>query len=256
MLFTDRVIYRPGQTVHVSAISSLVEKAFDTHVLPNEPLTLVLRDTHWKQIAEKKVTTDEYGTASADFELPKDGVTGTYSVHTREAGGATRYFRMEEYKRPTFEITFPKVNQKYTWGDTVVVKAAAKTYAGVPVQGAKVSYTVTRRNQLWWWGDRTSPSQVMKGEGTTREDGTFDVEIPLEAFPSDRQDRDIAYMNDFMRKARFFSFDVKAVVTDLSGESHEGEMSLPLGTRPTALSVDIPKRIEVDSLKQVTFSRN
>ena len=254
VLFTDRAIYRPGQTVHVSAISSLVEKAFDTHVLPNEPLTLVLRDTHWKQIAEKKVTTDEYGTASADFELPKDGVTGTYSVHTREAGGATRYFRMEEYKRPTFEITFPKVNQKYTWGDTVVVKAAAKTYAGVPVQGAKVSYTVTRRNQLWWWGDRTSPSQVMKGEGTTREDGTFDVEIPLEAFPSDRQDRDIAYMNDFMRKARFFSFDVKAVVTDQSGESHEGEMSLPLGTRPTALSVDIPKRIEVDSLKQVTFS--
>ena len=253
-LFTDRAIYRPGQTVHVSAISSLVEKAFDTHVLPNEPLTLVLRDTHWKQIAEKKVTTDEYGTASADFELPKDGVTGTYSVHTREAGGASRYFRMEEYKRPTFEITFPKVNQKYTWGDTVVVKAAAKTYAGVPVQGAKVSYTVTRRNQLWWWGDHTSPSQVMKGEGTTREDGTFDVEIPLEAFPSDRQGSDIAYMNDFMRKARFFSFDVKAVVTDLSGESHEGEMSLPLGTRPTALSVDVPQRIEVDSLKQVTFS--
>ena len=254
VLFTDRAIYRPGQTVRVSAISSLVEKAFDTHVLPNEPLTLVLRDTHWKQIAEKKVTTDEYGTASADFELPKDGVTGTYSVHTREAGGATRYFRMEEYKRPTFEITFPKVNQKYTWGDTVVVKAAAKTYAGVPVQGAKVSYTVTRRNQLWWWGDHTSPSQVMKGEGTTREDGTFDVEIPLEAFPSDRQGSDIAYLNDFMRKARFFSFDVKAVVTDLSGESHEGEMSLPLGTRPTALSVDIPQRIEVDSLKQVTFS--
>ena len=253
-LFTDRAIYRPEQTVHVSAISSLVEKAFDTHVLPNEPLTLVLRDTHWKQIAEKEVTTDEYGTASADFELPKDGVTGTYSVHTREAGGATCYFRMEEYKRPTFEITFPKVNQKYTWGDTVVVKAAAKTYAGVPVQGAKVSYTVTRRNQLWWWGDHTSPSQVMKGEGTTREDGTFDVEIPLEAFPSDRQGSDIAYLNDLMRKARFFSFDVKAVVTDLSGESHEGEMSLPLGTRPTALSVDIPQRIEVDSLKQVTFS--
>ena len=254
VLFTDRAIYRPGQTVHVSAISSLVEKAKDAKVLPGETLTLVLRDSHWKQIAEKKVTTDEYGTASADFELPKDGETGSYSVHTRDAGGATRYIRMEEYKRPTFEIAFPKVNQKYAWGDTVVVKAAAKTYAGVPVQGAKVSYTVTRRNQLWWWGDRTSPSQVMKGEGTTREDGTFDVEIPLVAFPSDRLGNDASYMNEFMRKARFFSFDVKAVVTDLSGESHEGEMSLPLGTRPTALSVDIPQRIEVDSLKQVTFS--
>ena len=252
-LFTDRAIYRPGQTIHVTAICSQVEKGLDTKVLPHESLTLVLRDAKWKTITEKQVTTDAYGTASVDFELPQDGLTGMYSVYARKGSGTSRYVRVEEYKRPTFEISFPKVNQKYTWGDTVVVKATAKTYAGVPVQGAKVSYTVTRRNQLWWWS-AAQPQQVMKGEGTTREDGTFDVEIPLEAMPASYTGDAAAYMNDFMRKSRFFSFDVKAVVTDLSGESHEGEMSLPLGTRPTALSVDIPQRIEVDSLKQVTFS--
>lgn len=88
---------------------------------------------------------------------------------------------MEEYKRPTFEITFPKVNEKYNWGDTVVVKATAKTYAGIPVQGAKVEYQVTRRNQLWWWGAGSAGQLVKTDSCVTREDGTFDVEIPLEA---------------------------------------------------------------------------
>ena len=165
-------------------------------------------------------------------------------------GTASEYFRVEEYKRPTFEITFPKVNEKYSWGDTVVVKASAKTYAGVPVQGAKVEYKVTRRNQMWWWGVRSADVLVKTDTAVTREDGTFDVEIPLEASTSGNK----ADMNDFMRIARFFNFDVSAVVTDISGESHEGEMSLPLGTKPTAFSVDMPKRMEADSLKIVTFA--
>ena len=96
-------------------------------------------------------------------------------------GTASEYFRVEEYKRPTFEITFPKVNEKYNWGDTVVVKASAKTYAGVPVQGAKVEYQVARRNQLWWWGAGSAGQLVKTDSCVTREDGTFDVEIPLEA---------------------------------------------------------------------------
>ena len=158
---------------------------------------------------------------------------------------------MEEYKRPTFEITFPKVNEKYNWGDTVVVKASAKTYAGVPVQGAKVEYQVTRRNQLWWWGAGSAGQLVKTDSCVTREDGTFDVEIPLEASLSGKDEAD---MSDFMRIARFFNFEVSAIVTDISGESHEGVMSLPLGTKSTILTVNLPKRIETDSLKTVTFA--
>ena len=248
-VYTDRALYRPGQTMHVSAINFVNMKGIDAKVPVGRELGFRLCDASWKEVEMKKAKIDEYGTASVDFELPKEGQTGMYHVSVNDQ--VNRFFRVEEYKRPTFEITFPKVNEKYNWGDTVVVKASAKTYAGVPVQGAKVEYQVTRRNQLWWWGAGSAGQLVKTDSCVTREDGTFDVEIPLEASLSGKDEAD---MSDFMRIARFFNFEVSAIVTDISGESHEGVMSLPLGTKPTILTVNLPKRIETDSLKTVTFA--
>lgn len=248
-VYTDRALYRPGQKVHVTAINFVNMKGIDAKVPVGRELAFGLCNSSWKEVEMKKAKIDEYGTASVDFELPKEGQTGMYHVSVNDQ--VNRFFRVEEYKRPTFEITFPKVNEKYNWGDTVVVKATAKTYAGVPVQGAKVEYQVTRRNQLWWWGAGSAGQLVKTDSCVTREDGTFDVEIPLEASLSGKDDVD---MSDFMRIARFFNFEVSAIVTDISGESHEGVMSLPLGTKPTILTVNLPKRIETDSLKTVTFA--
>lgn len=249
-VYTDRALYRPGQTVHVTAIDFVNMKGIDAKVpVGRDELDFHLCNASWKEVEMKKAKVDEYGTASVDFELPKEGQTGMYHVSVNDQ--VNRFFRVEEYKRPTFEITFPKVNEKYNWGDTVVVKATAKTYAGVPVQGAKVAYQVTRRNQLWWWGAGSAGQLVKTDSCVTREDGTFDVEIPLEASLSGKNEAD---MSDFMRQARFFNFEVSAIVTDISGESHEGVMSLPLGTKPTILTVNLPKRIETDSLKTVTFA--
>lgn len=249
-VYTDRALYRPGQTVHVTAIDFVNMKGVDAKVpVGRDELDFRLCNASWKEVEMKKAKVDEYGTASVDFELPKEGQTGMYHVSVNDQ--VNRFFRVEEYKRPTFEITFPKVNEKYNWGDTVVVKATAKTYSGVPVQGAKVEYQVTRRNQLWWWGAGSAGQLVKTDSCVTREDGTFDVEIPLEASLSGKDEAD---MSDFMRQARFFNFEVSAIVTDISGESHEGVMSLPLGTKPTILTVNLPKRIEADSLKTVTFA--
>lgn len=249
-VYTDRALYRPGQTVHVTAIDFVNMKGVDAKVpVGRDELDFQLCNASWKEVEMKKAKVDEYGTASVDFELPKEGQTGMYHVSVNDQ--VNRFFRVEEYKRPTFEITFPKVNEKYNWGDTVVVKATAKTYSGVPVQGAKVEYQVTRRNQLWWWGAGSAGQLVKTDSCVTREDGTFDVEIPLEASLSGKDEVD---MSDFMRIARFFNFEVSAIVTDISGESHEGVMSLPLGTKPTILTVNLPKRIETDSLKTVTFA--
>lgn len=249
-VYTDRAIYRPGQTVHVTAIRFVDMKGVDAKVpVGRDELVFGLCNASWKEVEMKKAKVDEYGTASVDFELPKEGQTGMYHVSVNDQ--VNRFFRVEEYKRPTFEITFPKVNEKYNWGDTVVVKATAKTYSGVPVQGAKVEYQVTRRNQLWWWGAGSAGQLVKTDSCVTREDGTFDVEIPLEASLSGKDEVD---MSEFMRIARFFNFEVSAIVTDISGESHEGVMSLPLGTKPTILTVNLPKRIETDSLKTVTFA--
>ena len=249
-VYTDRALYRPGQKVHVTAIDFVNMKGIDAKVpVGRDELDFQLVNASWKEVEMKKAKVDEYGTASVDFELPKEGQTGMYHVSVNDQ--VNSFFRVEEYKRPTFEITFPKVNEKYNWGDTVVVKASAKTYAGVPVQGAKVEYQVTRRNQLWWWGAGSAGQLVKTDSCVTREDGTFDVEIPLEASLSGKDETD---MSDFMRIARFFNFEVSAIVTDISGESHEGVMSLPLGTKPTILTVNLPKRIETDSLNTVTFA--
>lgn len=249
-VYTDRALYRPGQKVHVTAISFVNMKGINAKVpVGRDELVFRLCNASWKEVEMKKAKVDEYGTASVDFELPQGGQTGMYHVAVDDR--ANRFFRVEEYKRPTFEITFPKVNEKYNWGDTVVVKASAKTYAGIPVQGAKVTYQVTRRNQLWWWGAGSTGQLVKTDSCVTREDGTFDVEIPLEASLSGKDEAD---MSDFMRIARFFNFEVSAIVTDISGESHEGVMSLPLGTKPTILTVNLPKRIKTDSLKTVTFA--
>lgn len=249
-VYTDRALYRPGQKVHVTAISFVNMKGINAKVpVGRDELVFRLCNASWKEVEMKKAKVDEYGTASVDFELPQGGQTGMYHVAVDDR--ANRFFRVEEYKRPTFEITFPKVNEKYNWGDTVVVKASAKTYAGIPVQGAKVTYQVTRRNQLWWWGAGSTGQLVKTDSCVTREDGTFVVEIPLEASLSGKDEAD---MSDFMRIARFFNFEVSAIVTDISGESHEGVMSLPLGTKPTILTVNLPKRIETDSLKTVTFA--
>ena len=249
-VYTDRALYRPGQKVHVTAIRFVDMEGVDAKVpVGRDELDFQLCNASWKEVEMKKAKVDEYGTASVDFELPKEGQTGMYHVSVNDQ--VNRFFRVEEYKRPTFEITFPKVNEKYNWGDTVVVKASAKTYAGIPVQGAKVEYQVTRRNQLWWWGAGSAGQLVKTDSCVTREDGTFDVEIPLEASLSGKDETD---MSNFMRIARFFNFEVSAIVTDISGESHEGVMSLPLGTKPTILTVNLPKRIETDSLKTVTFA--
>lgn len=249
-VFTDRAIYRPGQTVHVSMVAFVNDRGLDASVWADKETKMVLKDAHWKVVAEKQVHTDEYGTASTDFIIPQGSMAGQYRVEVPDVH-SSGYFRVEEYKRPTFEVAFPKVKEQYAWGDTVVVRGSAKTFAGVPVQGAKVRYEVIRRQPLWWWGGRTTDKMVFNGTATTREDGGFDVNIPLVA---DVAVNDNQGMEQFMRTTRFFRFDVKAVVTDMSGESHEGTMNLPLGTKTTAFGCDLPKRMEVDSLHCVIFS--
>ena len=149
---------------------------------------------------------------------------------------------MEEYKRPTFKVEFPSVNTRYQDGDTLSIEAKAMSYAGVPVQGAKVKYRVIRRPSLWWspWYRTDDSNVIIKEEETiTDGDGQFDVSLPL-ILPEEKGIR------------RFYNFTVEADVTDISGETHSGEMSIPLGSRPTAISSSIAEKELGDSLKSVT----
>ena len=249
-LYTDRSIYRPGQTVHVAALAFLNQRGLTTKAMPNKNMRLTLRNANHKVVEEKEVTTDEFGMASADFVLPQNGLNGTYVIQSN-VGNGYAHLTVDEYKRPTFQIEFPEVKESYQHGDTVKVKAYAKSYAGVPVQGAKVTYRVDRSQAFWWWrfgGDSDANAQLLEGETVTDADGAFTIPMPMMLPESALADRD--------HTARFYQIKAWAQVTDQAGESHEGEMTLPLGNKNTAISCNVPEKSLREDLKTITFSRH
>lgn len=249
-LYTDREIYRPGQTVHVSFLAH-EKNDLETHALADKEYTVTLRDANYKIVEERKLRTDSFGTASADFSLPASGLTGRFRI---DVGTSTKTIRVEEYKRPTFEVEFDEVKEAYKDGDVVTVTGRAKTYAGVPVQGAKVKYHV-RRTQAWWWRwnfDDEGDEDLDEGEIVTDNQGEFKVQVPME-LPEWVEPDDLDH-HGYSRYPRFYSFQVNADVTDQGGETHAATTSLPLGSKPTAFACEIQKRSEKKNLKDFRFT--
>jgi hypothetical protein len=250
-IFTDRSIYRPGQTVHVAAVVWKDLSATENTAVEGKTLKLELRDTNYKLVGEQQVVTDRFGKCSADFTLPTGLLNGRFTIR---GGQGMATIRVEEYKRPTFEVKFDDYKESYKNGDIVHAKAKATTYAGVPVQDAKVKYTV-RRQVAWWWlgysrywqvgvvGNSLQNEVVSEGETVTADDGSFTVDMPMQ-LPKSLEGRPM-----------FYHFVVEADVTDMGGETHSGTMRLPLGTKPTVLTCDLPKQVRGDQLPKVTFSR-
>ena len=246
-VFTDRAIYRPGQTVHVASFIYDVTDGIKHAATQGKRVTFSLRDANRKELKTVGATTDEYGMCSADFTLPSSGLTGQFSINVN---GQNHYFRVEEYKRPTFQVEFPEVKEHYEAGDTVVVRGTARTYAGVPVQGATVEYKVVRRMAYWWWsywryydagviGTGSDDDEVFRGEAVTDSEGAFLVEMPM-IIPESAH-------------PLFYNFIVTADVTDTAGETHSGQLSLPLGNRKTALSVDLEEQMLLEDNPTMTF---
>lgn len=240
--FTDRAIYRPGQTVHVAAVMQLRKDDITSYAAKYVPLTITLRDANSKEVAKKEVVTDEYGTVATDFVLPATGLTGSYRVTVRgEKATDNCYFKVEEYKRPTFEVEFDKVKEKYQSGDTIRVSGCAKTYSGVAVQGARVAYTVIRRSSRWWKAHGID--NISKDTITTDADGRFQFPLVMELPESLNQN-----------EARYYSYEINVDVTDRAGESHNAQTSLPLSNRATMLYSNLPKKVIADSLNMVIYS--
>ena len=245
-IYTDRRIYRPGQTVHAAAIAyTYNNKVYKGEALSGKQMTITLRDANRKEIAKRTVTTDEFGMASADFVLPEGGLTGIYTLRSNLGNNIYTNFSVEEYKRPTFKVDFEKPQTKYAVGDTVRFNATAKSFAGVPVQGAKAVVRVVRRPSVYWrYADNDIKSEtVLVDTLQTSADGTFTVAVPM-VMPETYDEH----------PRRYFNFDITADVTDVAGETRHGETSLPLSDYPTMLTCDIPEKSLRDSLTTITFA--
>ena len=236
-LLTDRSLYRPGQTVFVKGIA--YRSASDTaHVVVDRGYVLQLLDANNKVVATKTLITNEFGSFTTDFSLPTVTLNGQFCLKTDF--GST-YIRVEEYKRPTFEITFQPLEGSYTFNDSVTVKGSAKTFSGVAVQGASVKYSITRVQPYWWEWRQENETTLTSGEAVLDEKGNF--VIPFRLIPDLSDDLDDCY----------YTYKVKAELTDAAGETQMAETTVSVGSTSLVLSTDMEDEICKDKAISATF---
>lgn len=237
-LFTDRSIYRPGQTVYFKGIA-IQSKDNKTAVLTNEKVYVVLYNVNHEEVKELELVTNEFGSVSGEFILPSFGLTGRYSIEFEaEAGSidlnASTSFSVEEYKRPKFETQFKPVTETYQVNDSVTIKGNALAYAGSNITNAKVVYRVHRKVQYprWYYWYRpayiSEPQEITHGVTTTNENGEF--EITFKAIPDTSVDK---------KSLPIFNYEVTADVTDLNGETRSATSIVNVGYHALLATVSV-----------------
>jgi uncharacterized protein YfaS (alpha-2-macroglobulin family) len=225
-VFTDRSIYRPGQTVYFKAIHYRTVAGEQT-VIPGKPIELVLRDANHREISKQTITTNEFGSVAGEFVLPQGVLPGSFTIETGRGGTS---FQVEEYKRPTFEVTFDKIEKTYQFGEEISLKGKAESFSGIKLQEANVEYSITRRQMWWriWGGNRTD--HYAAGSVTTGKDGRFEIGFTPEKPDGQRFSKEI------------YSFVVVANVTDINGETQSATYTVTVGDLSMILSLEMADR--------------
>lgn len=251
-LFTDRSIYRPGQTLYFKGIALEQEAGKNTsNVVKGLKSTFTLYDANNEKVDSIVVTTNEFGSFSGKFVLPEGRLNGVYSMRDNKNYGG-QSFRVEEYKRPKFYVEFDTVKSSYRLGETVTTEGKALAYAGNNINGATVKYRVERRTRFPYpWLFRGympmgASREIAHGTTTTDENGHFKVSFP--ALPDKTVSAD---------QKPIFTYVVSADVTDLNGETRSAMQSVNAGYQALEINIQVPERLEASALKNVhVFTRN
>lgn len=246
-LLTDRSIYRPGQTVYLKGVVYNKGKN-SAQVAEGEWVNLELLDTNLKQIATRRVQTNEFGSFTADFALPSACLNGQFMVRVQEKhiSGAAR-FQVEEYKRPTFEITFQPVTVPYCLGETVTLRGEVKAFSGASVQEMPLAWSVKRYNRLRGY---LNTDKMLKAD-TVRLDaqGRFAIDIRLEG--------EVEKALQPWQVRQGYSFEVEATVTDEAGETQTASYTLSAGSQAFNLNPSIPVQVcKEDTLQWMIHASN
>ncbi|GHT32048.1 hypothetical protein AGMMS49574_14840 [Bacteroidia bacterium] len=238
-LFTDRGIYRPGQTLFFKGIAYTSDKE-NPALVTNHSFEVILRDANYKEIATKKFTTNEFGSFHGEFTLPRQTLTGTFTLLT---GNNTVRVQVEEYKRPTFKIELPALKDEIAFGDEVTIRGKAETYSGVALTSGEVSYLIIRRPlyfRMYMPGSREE--QVAEGKTTLQSDGAFTF-----SFRPEKSDKTSLFS--------YQSYEVIALVTDSKGETQEARLSVAVGDRSLALFSNLGNLVNKDSATLIVSAK-
>jgi Bacterial Alpha-2-macroglobulin MG10 domain/Alpha-2-macroglobulin family/MG2 domain len=251
-LFTDRSIYRPGQTLYFKGI--VTTKDFETRgskICPFFKTKIKIFDANHQQLDSMLVSTNEFGSYHGAFKLPENGLNGEFRLEDDSTNGSFS-FSVEEYKRPRFFIVYDTLKGAHRLGDTVTCTGHAQAYAGNPIDGALVKFRIVRKVNFpypwlfWRWGrPRYQETEIAHGETRTDQSGNFSV--LFSALP------DLSVQKAF---DPVFEFRVSADVTDISGETRSAESSLPLGYKTLNLSIGLPagNHVPADSLHSIVVN--
>ncbi|MDD3541036.1 MAG: MG2 domain-containing protein, partial [Petrimonas sp.] len=225
------------QTVFFKAVATTT-KDDSSQVTANKSLEFVLRDANDQEVSRQVLKTNEFGSVSGEFVLPQGSLTGYFRITTHNGNAG---FRVEEYKRPAFEVTFDKIETTYKFGEEITLTGKAESYSGVKLQNAHVSYRITRQ-QSWWWRWGGTPEHFTEGSVKTDENGKFTVVFIPQKADGSSSSRSV------------YTFDVEATVTDVNGETQVGTYSVTVGDISMMLNMEMPEKLEKSSDEKIIVS--
>jgi TonB-dependent SusC/RagA subfamily outer membrane receptor len=265
--YLDRAIYRPGQIVYYKGIAFQKEQN-KTNIVPKTSFKITIRDANGSDIKEFVAITNDFGSFSGEFILPKTGLTGDFSIEAEEPDDYEQdvaydkkeeehpfwdnvdfdnskiNFKVEEYKRPKFEVTFEPIKESYQVNQNIQVKGIANAFAGSTISEAKVEYTVKRFTQSFSnYYNQEEPETLASGETTTDASGKFSIDFT--AKPS---------ANASKEQLPIFKYRINASITDVNGETHAVETTVNVGYHDLILKASIPNEIETKNKNEIILN--
>ena len=242
-VFTDRSIYRPGQTVYFKAVlyRKLIDK--DRELIKGKTVNVRFRDTNWQVISEQRLTSNDFGSVDGSFSIPQGLLNGNMMIEFPEYGSTS--IRVEEYKRPTFEVAFEPVSSNFELNDKVKITANAKALAGYAVDNAKVQYRVYRNERYRYyyrWRPRMDETREISS-GVLKTDDKGDVTIEFVALADDVRD-----------DQKIYTYTVSADVTDINGETRSASTYVYIGNKPLLINTNMPENLMPGKLDSFTVN--
>ncbi|WP_312396467.1 alpha-2-macroglobulin family protein [Chryseobacterium sp.] len=236
-IFTDRAIYRPGQTVYFKVINTKINKETES-VASDLKQKITLKDANYQEVTSQDFTTNDFGSYHGSFVLPKGKLSGRFTLETDGGTGGYKDIRVEEYKRSKFEVTFEPVKGDYKYGQTIELKGKAMMFSGVALSNTTVDYEIKKRNIRWryfsWYPQNNDNENSILGEVKTNEKGEFTIILDLKK-------------DEKIEGIQIDNYEINASVTDINGETQSADTNLKVAS--------VSHYIKTDEIEN-TFSDN